>query len=108
MGSYDTGLMAGAKLQDPELTALRRGGRGGQKPSTYSDAAPYIERNPLRASLVERAELWPWSSLCPDGENRQGFSHREADAKSLLDEAVRRGMGEQRGTNGDGGSGEGG
>ena len=27
-----------------------------------------IERNGLRASLVERAEQWPWSSLCPDGE----------------------------------------
>ena len=26
-------------------------------------------------------------------KNRQGFSHREADAKSLLDEAFRRGMG---------------
>jgi putative transposase len=24
----------------------------------------YIERNPLRAGLVERAEAWPWSSLC--------------------------------------------
>ncbi len=23
----------------------------------------YIERNPLRAGLVERAESWPWSSL---------------------------------------------
>lgn len=23
----------------------------------------YIERNPLRANLVKRAELWPWSSL---------------------------------------------
>lgn len=23
----------------------------------------YIERNPLRAKLVDRAELWPWSSL---------------------------------------------
>ena len=23
----------------------------------------YIERNPLRAGLVERAEAWPWSSL---------------------------------------------
>jgi putative transposase len=28
----------------------------------------YIERNPLRASLVERAEQWPWSSLCLGGE----------------------------------------
>jgi putative transposase len=31
----------------------------------------YIEANPLRAGLVERAELWPWSSLgcarTPDG-----------------------------------------
>jgi hypothetical protein len=26
-------------------------------------------------------------------KKRQGFSHREADAKSLLDEALRRGMG---------------
>jgi hypothetical protein len=25
--------------------------------------------------------------------NRQGFSHRDADAKSLLDEAIRRAMG---------------
>jgi len=23
----------------------------------------YVERNPLRANLVERAELWPWCSL---------------------------------------------
>ena len=23
----------------------------------------YVERNPLRASLVDRAEAWPWSSL---------------------------------------------
>jgi hypothetical protein len=23
----------------------------------------YVERNPLRAGLVERAEDWPWSSL---------------------------------------------
>ena len=28
----------------------------------------YIERNPLRASLVERAEDWLWSSLNPRGE----------------------------------------
>jgi hypothetical protein len=29
----------------------------------------------------------------PKAFNRQGFSHRDADAKSLLDEAIRRGMG---------------
>jgi putative transposase len=29
----------------------------------------YVERNPLRASLVERAEEWRWSSLaCRDGD----------------------------------------
>jgi hypothetical protein len=33
--------------------------------------------------------------------NRQGFSHREADAKSLLDEAIRRGMGERGRASGD-------
>lgn len=26
-------------------------------------ALRYVERNPLRANLVERAEDWPWSSL---------------------------------------------
>jgi putative transposase len=29
----------------------------------YYDVARYIERNPLRAGLVARAERWPWSSL---------------------------------------------
>jgi len=33
--------------------------------------------------------------------NRQGFSHREADEKSLLDEAFRREMGERGRANGD-------
>jgi putative transposase len=23
----------------------------------------YVERNPLRANLVDRAQAWPWSSL---------------------------------------------
>ncbi len=27
----------------------------------------YVERNPLRAGLADRAELWPWSSLNSDG-----------------------------------------
>lgn len=29
----------------------------------FYDVARYVERNPLRAGLVTRAELWPWSSL---------------------------------------------
>jgi putative transposase len=30
----------------------------------------YIERNPVRAGLVERAEAWLWSSAATGGENR--------------------------------------
>jgi putative transposase len=30
----------------------------------------YVERNPLRAGMVRRAEAWPWSSLAPPrGDN---------------------------------------
>jgi putative transposase len=32
-------------------------------------ACRYVERNPLRARLVERAEEWPWSSLGQDCRN---------------------------------------
>ena len=41
-------------------------------------------------------------------ENRQDFSHREADAKSLLDEAFRRGREERWGAAYNGGCGKGG
>ena len=34
---------------------------------------------------------------CQVALNRQGFSHREADGKSLLDEVLRRGRGERWG-----------
>jgi putative transposase len=37
----------------------------------------YVERNPLRANLVERAEDWPWSSL-------SRWRERTAEAKRLL------------------------
>ena len=30
----------------------------------------YVERNPLRAGLVPKAEDWPWSSLYPDASRR--------------------------------------
>jgi putative transposase len=33
----------------------------------------YIERNPLRAALVERAENWPWSSLSRRQEDDSSF-----------------------------------
>ncbi len=35
----------------------------------------YVERNPLRAELVERAEQWPWSSLAAR-RNRQPAEER--------------------------------
>jgi putative transposase len=33
----------------------------------------YVERNPLRAGLVPRAEEWPWSSLKFDGGERPAW-----------------------------------
>jgi hypothetical protein len=37
-------------------------------------------------------------SIHISAETREGFSHREADAKSLLDEAIRRGIDERKAT----------
>ena len=37
------------------------------------------------------------AGLWQEFENRQDFSHREADGKSLLDEVLRRGRGERWG-----------
>jgi len=34
----------------------------------------YVERNPVRAQLVDRAETWPWSSLSGPGKNRELIS----------------------------------
>jgi putative transposase len=35
-----------------------------QQDSHYLTVLRYVEYNPVRASLVKRAEDWPWSSLC--------------------------------------------
>ncbi len=40
----------------------------------------YVERNPLRANLVKRAEQWPWSSLY----HRAGFAATDGEHPSLL------------------------
>ena len=41
----------------------------------------YVERNPLRANLVERAEDWPWSSLAwRAGRQAAGVAGRLARA----------------------------
>ena len=34
-------------------------------PNHFLTVLRYIERNPVRASLVERAQDWPWSSAAP-------------------------------------------
>ena len=39
----------------------------------------YIERNPVRAGLVERAENWPWSSVTPGFESSPGPVPRPAN-----------------------------
>jgi uncharacterized protein (DUF433 family) len=51
----------------------------------YAALAYYHDhREAINAEIVADREWY---------ENRQGFSHREADEKSRLDEAIRRGMG---------------
>src|SRR5688572_4794947 len=40
-----------------------------QTNSYLVNACRYVERNPVRARLVTRAEEWPWSSLAHDLEN---------------------------------------
>jgi putative transposase len=40
----------------------------------------YVERNPLRAKLVARAEDWPWSSLGAAGANAAGANAAGANA----------------------------
>ena len=44
----------------------------------------YVERNPLRAGLVDRAEEWPWSSL---GASRSAL---ENTPKLAAEETLRR------------------
>ena len=34
----------------------------------------YVEANPLRAGLVERADAWPWSGLARRAQRRQGLA----------------------------------
>src|SRR5208337_2439736 len=56
-------------MSSPKQTQQRRGHRYLDTPSNRGHPIVYLD------------------------PNRQGFSHRHADAKSLLDEALRRGMG---------------
>ena len=64
---------------------------------------PFTERRFHRLAVRSQAVRPPFLTEIAYGfqathlKNRQDFSHREADAKSLLDEAVRRGREERRG-----------
>ncbi len=48
-----------------------------QTGKAFATVARYIERNPLRAGLVDRADAWRWSSLWR-------MEHGTADQQSLL------------------------
>jgi hypothetical protein len=66
----------------------------------YSMAAGYLPVSHVYASLCNTISYNTRSGgggNCTRGSdaNRQGFSPRDADAKSFLDEAIRRGMGER-------------
>src|SRR5262249_208793 len=40
-----------------------------QEDDHYLTVLRYVERNPLRANLVERSQDWEWSSLKPSGRS---------------------------------------
>ncbi len=40
-----------------------------QKNDSVRRVCRYVERNALRKGLVPQAELWAWSSLCPESQN---------------------------------------
>jgi putative transposase len=48
----------------------------------FLKVARYVERNALRAQLVERAEDWRWSSLWRRGCGGTSYSHRVAGGAS--------------------------
>lgn len=50
----------------------------------FLKACRYVERNPVRARLVERAELWPWCSL----SKRLAANGGEPPAPPTEDEVV--------------------
>ena len=56
-----------------------------QEDGHFLTVCRYVERNPLRAGLVERAEAWQWSSL-----SRQGIEGRGLLGPMLTDWPVAR------------------
>jgi REP-associated tyrosine transposase len=45
-----------------------------QEDAHFLTVCRYVERNPLRANLVSRAELWKWSSLWSGGNRQEAAS----------------------------------
>ena len=63
--------------------------------SHYGKSRAHMQEHSVRNSSSQSyATCWRAFTRMP---NRQDFSHREADAKSLLDEVLRRGRGERWG-----------
>jgi hypothetical protein len=80
-------------LLSPFPASSNPANRSDHSPLTESPAAPreFNSQSPISAPHAPQpcgARTYVWRRNI-----RQGFSHREADAKSLLDEAIRRGMG---------------
>ena len=106
-------MSRGSNQADQRRASLDRGGLQATRPCRRCDRPSLTRGNPRSG----------FGLLCPEGRlrdpatpdalgpldatNRQGFSHRDADAKSLLDEALRRRWGERRRASGGGGSGGG-
>ena len=61
-----------------------------QQDEHYLSVLRYVERNPLRAELVDRAQVWPWSSLSrPVVPEAQGLWSEGARIPSSMSDAVR-------------------
>jgi len=56
-----------------------------QEDGHFLTVCRYVERNPLRAGLVDRAEKWPWSSL-----SHQGVAGRDRLGLTVADWPVAR------------------
>jgi putative transposase len=56
-------LRSGRRLFSPQRTQVILTSNPIEEDHHLRLVLRYVERNPLRARLVERAEQWPWSSL---------------------------------------------
>ena len=57
----------------------------------YLTVLRYVERNPLRATMVERGQNWEWSSLKPTAAARWAAARRSRSEARSLDSPCQRG-----------------